>query len=144
MTPYIRKFYGPNDWGWVNVHLPILRVEDTCGLVMIDLDKHATVAAMVMDNVMPNSVQAHFVVTDNMALRHSFLEECFDLVFNEMGKKFMYGLVPGDNEKALAFNKHIGFTELARMPEAYADGIDYVIMELRKENCKHLPLEEAA
>ena len=144
MKPYLREFHGPTDWGWVNEQVPILRVEDTCGLVMIDLEKHATVAAVVMDNITPNSVQCHFMLTDPMALRHGFLQECFDLIFNHMDKKFIYGLVPGNNDKALKLNEHIGFTEKCRMPEAFKDGVDYVIMELKRENCKYLPVQEAA
>jgi RimJ/RimL family protein N-acetyltransferase len=50
----------------------------------------------------------------------------------------MYGLVPANNEKALRLNKKMGFTEAIRLKEAYTAGVDYVLMELRKENCKYL------
>ena len=146
MTPHFRALYGPYDWGWINQQVPILQVEDTCGIVMIDLDKNETVAACVLDNITPNSVQAHFMISTPLALRHGFLEECFDYIFNVEDKKFIFGMVPGDNEKALKFNKHLGFVERVRLPEAFKDGVDYVVMELAKENCKYLPdtVKEAA
>ena len=39
---------------------------------------------------------------------------------------------------------HLGFTEKLRLEDAWADGVDYVVMELKKENCRYLPQEEAA
>jgi len=145
VKPYVRRLHGPSDWGWINKQVPILQVSDTEGIVMIDLDKNETVAAMVIDNITHNSVQAHFMLSNVSALRHGFVEECCDLIFNEMGKKYIYGLVPGNNEKAIKFNKHVGFTEKTRMEEAFMDGVDYILMELKKENCKYLPeLKRAA
>ena len=59
-------------------------------------------------------------------------------------KKFIYGMVPGDNAKAIKINEHIGFTVKMRLEDAWADGIDYVVMELKKENCRYLPKVKAA
>lgn len=145
MTPFVRKFNGPLDWGWINSKVPILRVEDTTGIIMLDLDKNEHVAALVLDNFTRNSVQGHFVVDNPMALRHGFAIECADLIFNVLDKKFLYAQVPGSNEKAIKLNKHLGFTEKTRLPDAYADGVDFIIMELAKENCVCLPnIEKAA
>lgn len=139
-----RAFHGPSDWGWVNQQVGILQVEDTSGIMAIDVTTNTTVGACILDNWTPNSVQAHFMITSPTVLRHNFLEECFDYIFNHAGKKVMYGMIPADNEKALKLNKHLGFTEVVRLPEAFKDGVDYVVMELRRENCKHLPKNEAA
>ena len=144
MKLYMRALHGPTDWGWINQQVGILRVEDTCGIVGIDQDKNETVAACVMDNWTDNSVQCHFIVTNKMALRHGFLQECCDFVFNHMGRQYVYGMVPGDNEKALKLNKHIGFTEKMRLPNAFKDGVDYVVMELKREDCKYIPVLEVA
>lgn len=139
MKAYFRAVHGPTDWEWINSQVPILQVEDTCGIVMVDLDKNERVAACVLDNITDNSVQAHFMVTNAAALKHGMLQECFDYIFNELSVKYVYGLVPGDNEKAIKFNQHLGFTELVRLPEAFKHGVDYVLMELKKANCNYLP-----
>ena len=144
MKPYFREMHGPSDWGWINEQVGILQSEDTTGITAIDLDTNRTVGACVMDNWTANSVQAHFMVASPTVLRHGFLEECFDFMFNEKGVKYVYGMVPSDNEKALKLNKHMGFTERLRLPEAFADGVDYVVMECTRDNCKYLPEEEAA
>ena len=139
-----RRFVGSADWGFVQKMLPVFRVEDTTGLMAIDMDTNTTVGFCIMDNFTNNSVQAHFFIAKTMVLKHGFLEACFDIMFNACGKKLIYGQVPSDNEKALKLNAHMGFTEKCRLTDAYADGVDYVILELKKENCKYLPKEEAA
>jgi hypothetical protein len=144
MKIHFRAFDGPSDWGWVNTQIPILRVEDTCGIMAIDADTNETLGACIMDNWTTNSVQAHFMATTPMLLKHGFIEECFDYLFNERELKYIYGMVPEDNVRALKLNKHMGFTEKLRLPDAWADGIDYVVMELKKENCKYLPQLAAA
>ncbi len=142
MKIYFRALHGPSDWGWVIQQLPVLRVEDTSGIMAINEETNTTIGAVVFDNWTANSVQAHFIITDPMLLRHGFLEEVADYVFNVADRKYMYGMVPGNNDKALRLNKHLGFTEILRLPDAYADGIDYVVVELKKENCKHIPVVE--
>ena len=144
MIIQFRAFDGPSDWAWVNDQVGILQVEDTSGIMAIDAATKQTVGACILDNWTSNSVQAHFMVASSMVLRHGFLEECFDYIFNHSDKKFIYGFIPGDNEKALKLNRHTGFTELLRLPEAFKDGVDYVVMEMKRENCKYLPKTRAA
>ena len=139
MNIEFRAFSGPHDWGWVNQQVGILQVEDTTGIMAIDTDTNTTVGACIMDNWTANSVQAHFMITDPMVLRHGFIEECFDYIFNHAGRRYIYGFVPGNNEKALKLNAHMGFTEILRLPDAFTDGVDYVVMQLRREDCKYLP-----
>ena len=139
----IRLFNFELDWEWVNKELPIFQVEDTSGMVV--MRGNESVGAMIMDNWTNNSVQAHFIVKDPMLLRTEFLAVCFDYVFNIKGRKVIYALVPADNEKAIKLNIHFGATEKCRFEEAYADGVDYIVMELKKENCKYLhKISEAA
>jgi len=97
-----------------------------------------------MDNWTANSVQCHFMVATPFVLRHDFLECCFEFIFTVSGVGRVYGLVPANNEKAVKFNTHIGFTEKARMEEAYEKGVDYLLMELKQEDCLHLPKREKA
>jgi len=140
---FFRKL-GPQDWEWVVSIAPILKCDNTSGIIAIDVKADKPVAACVFDNWTPNSVQAHFVVENKMALKHGFLEECCDFVFNVAGRKAVYGFIMGDNDKAIKLNKHIGFTEKMRLEDAWGDGIDYVIMEMKKENCNYLQEAKAA
>jgi len=132
-----------DSWGWFNSKLPILSVEDTCGLIAVD-DKSGTyVGGCVMDNWTETSVQGHFLMDSPMVFRNRFFHLCATYIFEERGKRIVYAQVPGDNVKSLKFFTHIGFTEEARLKDAYNEGVDCVILEIRKENCMYL-LDEVA
>lgn len=133
-----RTFHGPSDWGWCQKQVGILRCEDTTGIMAIDLDTNETVGACIMDNWTQNSVQCHFMIMDALVLRHQFLECCFDFMFNRSGVIRVYGLVPANNEKAVKLNTHMGFTIKAQLEEAFAVGCDYLLMELKRENCSFI------
>jgi len=139
-----RNFDGQWDWGWIQEQVGIKQCEDTNGIMAIDADKTATVGACIMDNWTPNSVQCHFMLANPLVLKHQFLECCFDFMFNTCGVKQIYGLVPANNEKAVKFNKHIGFTIKTVMEEAFEDNVDYLLMELKRGDCLHLPAKKAA
>jgi len=137
-----RQFNGPYDWGWVNEQVGILRCEDTTGIMAIDVATNETVGACIMDNWTQNSVQCHFMITSPLVLKHGFLECCFGFMFTEKNVKYVYGLVPGNNEKACKLNKHMGFTIKSRLDEAFETGVDYLLMELKRENCKYVAPQE--
>ena len=136
MSISIEPMVGVRDWRWINDAIPILQVEDTEGIVAFICDNPA--AAVVFDNWTQKSVQAHIAILKPIVLRHGFLEWCFDYVFNYRKKERIFGLVPSNNRRALAFNQRMGFTEQARLTEAFASGIDYVILELTKDNCNFI------
>lgn len=71
-------------------------------------------------------------------MKHGYPEEVFNYVFNTCDKGVIIGVTPSNNERALRFNKRVGLTEIYRIKDGYAVGIDYVVQELRKENCKYL------
>jgi RimJ/RimL family protein N-acetyltransferase len=139
-----RRFTLQWDWHWVNQQVGIKQCEDTSGIMAIDLDTGAKVGACIMDNWTANSVQCHFMVTSPIVLKHGFLECCFEYMFDISGIERVYGLVPANNVKAVKFNTHLGFTIKARMEEAFEKGVDYLLMELKRENCLHLPKHEQA
>jgi hypothetical protein len=145
----MRIVYTPfnfrRDWKWVNKQVPVLHSEDTIGIMAVDTFKRSPVGACIMDNWTNNSVQCHFMLTTPLVLKHGFLEECFGFIFKNQNVNFVYGLVPSDNEKALKFNKHMGFTEKTRLEGAYDVGVDYVLMQLKRADCRFIPqLAEAA
>lgn len=137
-----RHFHGPSDWGWVNQQVGILRCEDTTGIMAINSEKNETVGACIMDNWTQNSVQCHFMLSSALVLKHGFLECCFGYMFSTCNVKYVYGLVPANNEKAVKLNRHMGFTVKTTLEEAYEENVDYLLMELKRENCKFVhPLE---
>jgi len=129
-------------WLWFNSKLPVLAVEDSCGFLALS-DSGDYIGGCVLDNWTDTSVQGHFLIENPLIIRSKFLHVIGTYIFEERGKKLAYALIPGDNEKALKFNSHIGFTEVARLKGAFKEGVDCVILELKKENCVYL-LDEVA
>lgn len=123
---------------WAQSVLGVKWCEDTQGIVAIDRDTQAPLGLCVMDSWTHTSVQIHIAIMRPMVLRHGFLEEIADHVFNRCGRDIMIGLVPSNHEKALKLDKHIGFTETYRVKDGFDRGIDYVVMELRREDCRWL------
>ena len=121
---------------WFKGHLPVAEVGDAEGVVAYDRGK--LLAGCVMDTWTDTSVQCHLLIRNPIALRHGFLEICFNYIFKARVKKLIYGFVPSDNVKALKFNKKLGFTEKCRLEGALKENVDCVIMELKKENCRYL------
>ena len=125
------------DWPWVSQTLGVKLCEDTKGIVAVDIGTNAPVAVCVLDSWSHTSVQAHIRVIRKMALRHGFLEEVANYVYGTCGKEIIIGVVPGNNEAALKLDKHIGFVEKHRVKDGFDHGVDYVIMEMRKDDCRY-------
>lgn len=85
----------------------------------------------------PNSVSMHVAVEHPIAVR-TLAPAAFEYAFLQAGKKLVVGVTPGDNAKALAFNKHIGFREVYRLKDGWSDGVDMVIQEMHRHECKWL------
>jgi len=136
---HFRALHIPSDWLWVRAQVPVIKAEDTAGVVAQDVETGNLVGAAIFDNWSRTSVQGHFMITSPMVLRHGFLETAADFIFNQQDKRVMIAFIAGNNEKALKLNAHIGFEVIHRIPDGYEEGVDYVLMQLTKENCKYLP-----
>lgn len=82
------------------------------------------------------SCEMHVAGEGNWCSRE-LLFAVFDYAFNVAQLNVVLGMVPASNAKALRFDKHVGFTEVARIRDGAPDG-DMVILELRRENCRYL------
>jgi len=66
------------------------------------------------------------------------LRVCFDYAFNQGDRVAVYGQVASNNEAALRLDKHLGFREVHRICDAVSNGVDLVILEMRREDCRWL------
>ena len=124
-----------HEWAWFKQKTHTIRCEDSQGLVVYN-DKHEIQAMCVADSFTGASCNVHFAIDNPMVLRHGFFEEIAEHCFRRMGCKQIFGLVPSNNEKAIKLDKHIGFTELTRIPDAIADGVDTVVLRLKRDECR--------
>ena len=118
-------------------HMPISPTLDTRGIVAYNSDDSDYLAMFIAQDWTPTSVQVHQVILKPMVLRHRWFEEIASYIFTNAGRLKMYGLVPSNNKRAISVNLKVGFTEVARLEEACDVGVDYVLMELRREDCPY-------
>jgi len=130
--------FAMNDYefDWIQKRAECARCEDTKGIVIHRNSQ--VVGAVVLDSWSYNSVTIHVAIDDLLCMKHGFPEEVFNYIFNTCDKGVVIGITPANNEKALRFNKRIGLVELYRIRDGYDVGIDYVVQELRKENCRYI------
>lgn len=131
-----RKFV-PADAFTVKQKMPYALTESTTGIVAFDKDTAETLAVFMAENWTATSVSVHQVILNSMVLRHGWLEEIANYIFTQAGRKKMYAVVPDGHTKALSLNEKIGFQQVARLDDAVDEGIDYLVLELKRENCPY-------
>ncbi len=130
-----------DEWLLVQEHIGIRWCEDTTGIVAVDATgKMAGIC--VFDTWSRGSVQVHIWITNPFAIKAGFLTEISNYAFGLGGVESLIGLIPADNEKALNFDEKIGFTEVYRVKDGHAPGVDTVVMQMLKEDCRWLTIKE--
>ncbi len=135
----VMKPFGPypDQWQWFHERDPIVMTSDTKGVAAYRDGN--LVAVVALDHWTPNSVQIHIAVDDPLVFRYRFAEEVFEYAYNAGEKRdIIIGNTPSNNPKALKFNRHMGLTEVYRLKDVCGPGIDLVIQEMRRENCRWL------
>ena len=119
--------------------------EDTQGIVAYD-EAGAIQAISAFDSFTVDACSVHLAIDNPIVLRHGFLTELAYHIFVTCNRKRIFGLVPSNNKKARKLDEHIGFKEVARIPDAVREGVDYIVYRMDKEACRWLPqeLREAA
>ncbi len=130
----------PDEWQWVKSRCHQFAMEDSQGIIAYD-DNDEICAGAVFDTFTVDSCCAHIAVDRPIAIRRGFLHEIARHLFIVCGRKRIFGQVPSTNEKALKFDLHIGFEEVARIPDSIATGVDTIIIRMDKEGCRWLPEE---
>jgi hypothetical protein len=124
------------DWAWIESRIPIIKTEDTVGLIAYDEDADfETVGAVVFQSFSNSSAHFSLIIEKTMLIRNGFLKMAYDILFNKLGKDYCYTFVAENNIKSMRITKHGGFKEKMRIPNGFKKGVDYVVFELPKENC---------
>jgi RimJ/RimL family protein N-acetyltransferase len=130
---------------WAKAKTHAIICEDTQGIMAYDGDKF--VACAIFDSFTVDACNVHWAIDNPFVLRRGFLTAICDYLFNVRGRERIFGLIPSDNKKALKLDAHIGMEEVARIPDAFAKGVDYIVMRMDKSDCRWLtdiPKERAA
>jgi hypothetical protein len=134
------------EWTWFKERTHVIRCEDTQGVVAYS-ETGKILAIMAADSFSPDSCNVHLAIDNPIVIKHHFLHECFRHLFYTCRRAHIFGLVPANNARALKFDKHIGFKEVARIPDGVGTGTDYVVLRLDRTECRWIEqpkIEEVA
>jgi hypothetical protein len=131
------------EWQWAHGIIKMIVDQSSQGIMAYENGNR--VAACVADEFGIHSCCVHLAITKPVVLKHGFLQEIARHLFITCNLKRLFGKVPSDNTRALKLNKHLGWREVARVPDGVSDGVDMVVMRMDRDTCRWLDkLQEAA
>lgn len=108
------------------------------------VDEKGTVHGMFgYDGWTPNAVVMHVALDTPIALRH-LLRPAFQYPFNQLGLGVALCAIRGDNERSLRLTEHVGFERVYTIRDCFGVGVDQMIFEMRREDCRWIARRKAA
>jgi len=138
-----RKLDFAKDWTFISGFISPILCADTCGIIAHN-DQGEYKACAVFDSFTVSSCNVHLGIKSPIVLRHGFLPIVAEFAFNFLKRERIFGLTPDNNFAAIKFNKHIGMQEVARIPDAYDEGVGYVVTRMDKATSPWLQVQEKA
>jgi len=117
-------------WQWMTRQTQIPWSTDLRTIAAIR-DDGTIAAAVAFGSWTPESCFMHVAFDTGHSLTRGLLKAAFAYPFESIGVKAVYGLTPKDFDRAIRFNKKIGFKQIA-------ETVDCVLLELRREDCRFL------
>jgi hypothetical protein len=136
----LKPLTNSTEWEWFAKRTHTIGCADSGGLVAYD-EEGVIHAICVWDSFTVDACSVHFAIDNPFVIRHGFLHEIARHVFITCDRKRIFGLVPSTNEKARKLDIHIGFREVARIPDAVKEGVDYIVLRMDKADCRWLSEE---
>lgn len=121
---------------WVSRHIECNFCSDSRGIMAVR-DDGRIAGGVILSDWTFSSVVAHFGTESPIVWRNGFHKVVVDYVFNTGNRSIILGAIAANNVRAIKTVKHLGFTETCRIKDGYAEDIDYVLLQLRKENCDY-------
>lgn len=117
-------------WQWMTAQTQIPWSTDLRTIASVR-DDGSIAAAVAFGSWTPESCFMHVAFDNPHSLSKSLLKAALEYPFKSIGVKAVYGLTPKDFDRAIRFNKKVGFKQIA-------ETVDCVLLELRREDCKYL------
>lgn len=125
---------GRRHWDWLHARTGINYISDTKG-VAAESNKGTILGVCACDTWTITGCQIHIAIDNPICLKNErFQKEVFNYIFGVARRKMAIGIIPANNERALRFDRKLGFREVYRIPDGSDEGVDLVIMILRKED----------
>ena len=123
----------PVIWQWMSRQTQIPWSTDLRTIASIR-DDGTIAAAVALGSWTPHACFIHVAFDTPHSLTRSLLKASLRYAFESVGVKAIYGLTPKDFDRAIKFNKRVGFKQIG-------ETVDCVLLELRREDCRYLTKE---
>lgn len=108
------------------------------------VENRKLLAAVLYDHWCHNSVNVHvYSVSAKGLLNPEFVREMFHYPFNLCGRGLLLAITPGD-AASIPVARALGFRQTHRIKDGWKVGVDLVVQEMRKEECRWLQQKKAA
>lgn len=108
------------------------------------VDEAGTIRGMVgYDCWTESAVQAHMAVDTPLAWR-AMAPAAFEYPFLQCGKSVILGLIPASNARSVKLAKRLGLRETYRVRDGWSEGVDLVVLEIRRHECVWIQQRRAA
>lgn len=101
-----------------------------------ELDGRLLAGAFFENHCPGRSITSH-VALDTTTAPRAWLAFCFRYVFDQLKVKKMIGIVDSTNEKAIRFDRRLGYVHEATIKDAGRHG-DSLIFTMTREQCRFL------
>lgn len=110
-----------------------------CARGVAILEAESIGACVVFDYWTPNGVQGHvYAPRLDLLFSRTFLREVFTHIFIKSDRDVIVAITPGDQKGSLAVSSWLGFKEKYRVRDGWKPGVDMVLKELRRVDCRFL------
>lgn len=98
------------------------------------------IAGVLYDGYNGASIQMHVGAIGKRWMTKEYLWMCFHYPFEQLKVKKIIGLVGSGNEKAIAFDEHLGFQLEHSIEDAHRDGA-LLVYTMTREQCRFLRIK---
>lgn len=133
MTP---EYARTHELEWASIKTGVAFSSEARGISVIDQDRR-TRGVVVFDSWTPNAAQVHMAIDTPMATK-TLIEAAADYVFHTACRKLVWMMIRETKTQAVKLARHIGFREMYRVTDGWADGRDIILFELRRDDCRWL------
>ena len=79
---------------------------------------------------------------DGHWVSRDFIRATFDYPFRQLGMEHLFAPVAATNERALRFDKHMGFREFGRIKDGHERGTDLILLTMARADCRWIAKEQ--
>lgn len=127
----------PDHYAWIVERAGLMATPGFKAIEAIEERDGRILGMVAYDGWTPNACSMHVAIEEPIAVRR-LVRPAFRIPFVELKKQVVIGMVLSTNLKALKLDEHLGFTIRGRIPDAWAPGVDLILLSMRRDECRFL------